>query len=227
MKAFAYALAAAALLPWSVSAIAADGQEELTTTLETVETPEEFKMQVQNIIDEVPGTGPLDEANVILDQILNMGKKIWAVIEANKPVANVRYDYATALPKGIDSAADLEGFSPLQYRSYRLSAKNLYGMTVYDIVYTVVHRYGGNVNGKGNYLDAVTILPQRVDVLWGYNVDFAVKRVSVANVGSRVNPVGSLGMELSIVIKTTLQHHEQHLLYEVRGDSAKVAQVYR
>jgi hypothetical protein len=39
----------------------------------------------------------LDSPELVLDLIINLGKKIWTLVEANKPVVNVATDSASAL----------------------------------------------------------------------------------------------------------------------------------
>ena len=116
-------------------------------------------------------------------------RRAWKLVEANRPLPGACGFYANALPKGMTSSDEMTGFSGFQYRSYRRFAKNLYGLTVYDISYTLLHRYGGTYHGKGHYLDSVTILPHRLEVAWGYKVSLSVKGLSPANVGTREDPV--------------------------------------
>lgn len=173
------------------------------------------------------GSMDLEELNVIFDQVVNFGKKVWALVADNKPVVNVKYMYANALPKGVRGAEDLDGFSPLQATSYRVYGQNLYGMTVYDLTYSVVHRYGGNYQGRGKYLENVAVVPTALDVMWGYNVEYNVEKVSVVNTGTRENPVGSILLETNFKVSTVLKSSEEHSVYDFRGDSATFTAVQR
>ena len=159
---------------------------------------------------------------VEINEIINIGQKIWKIIEANKPVLNVKFDYANALPKGIESSDELEGFSNIQMKSRRLYGKNLYGATVYDLTYTAVHRFGGSYEGHGQYLENVTILPQNIDVLWGYTVNLAVNRVSTVNVGTKSKPIASILMELDMDVSTVMKTSQVKKLIQFRGDSPEV-----
>lgn len=205
----------AAALSFAPAALAAD-EGDITMHVEKVDTPFETIMQLQNA-EPARFDGEID-----IGTIINLGKEIWAVIEKNQPVVNTSYDYATALPKGVTSAAELDGFSDLQYESWRMYGTNTYGMTVYDVTYTLVHQYGGSLGGKGQYLATVTVLPSNVSVLWGYKVDLAVKQISATNVGTAAAPVGSVAMELAFTVHTVIKHHESRVLYQFRGDKAEV-----
>ncbi len=162
---------------------------------------------------------------VIIDSLINLGKKVWALIESNKPVVNVNYMYANALPRGVRSSEDLDNFSDLQHASYRLHGENLYGITVYDLTYTLVHRYGGSYEGRGKYLENVAVVPSNLDVLWGYTVDYKVEKVSVVNTGTRENPVGSILLGTNFKVSTIIKSSETHSVYDFRGDRAKVIAV--
>ncbi len=159
---------------------------------------------------------------VDIEQIINIGKKVWEVIKENQPVVNIKYQYANALPQGVKGSESLERFSPLQYRSYRTYGENTFGMTVYDVTYTVVHRYGGSYEGRGQYLDTVTVLPSHVEAMWGYTVDFNVDKVSTVNIGTKADPIASLALELNFKVSTVIKKSEDHVVFEFRGDSPKV-----
>lgn len=199
--------------------------EGITHFVEEIKTPLEIRSQALRVQpwnsrrEDVEGE--IDRAHVILDKIINFGKKVWSVIESGRPVVNVRQQYANALPEGVRSD-ELEKFSPLQFRSYRRHGVNTYGVTVYDVTYTLVHRYGGQYQGRGAYLDNVTVLPQEVQVLWGYTLNFSVENVSTVNLGDRENPIASIAMETSFEVKTVLQELRLKNVYEFRGDEATV-----
>lgn len=200
-------------------------REEIETLSPVKETAQKLmsRRAEPKSTNENPGglTEELDLASVLLDKIINLGKKVWTVIENGRPVVKVESTYANALPSGV-RAEDLENFSPLQFKSYRQYGVNLYGATVYDVTYTVAHRFGGQYEGQGAYLESVTVLPQHVEVLWGYNVNLTVDRVSTVNLGSKENPVASIVMETALSVKTVLQDIRMKNLYEFRGDSAEV-----
>ena len=159
---------------------------------------------------------------VLIDQIINLGQKIWGIIEKNKPVVNIKYTFANAVPLGVKSTEELDRFSSVQAKSYRMHGTNLYGATVYDVTYTLVHRYGGQYKGKGQYLDAVTVYPHKMDVLWGYTVNFNVDRIATTNVGSAEAPVASILMDLNFTVSTVFKSSQFRQIFEYRGDSATV-----
>jgi hypothetical protein len=152
------------------------------------------------------------------NEIVNIGKRIWQVIEANKPVVNVSYLYANALPKGA-RAEDLDNFSDIQDKSFHAYGTNYLGMTVYDVVYTVVHRYNGSYKGRGKYLENVSVIPSHVQVAWGYTLDLDVTKTATVNVGTSSRPVASLALELTLKTHTVMKSDESRSLFQFRGDS--------
>lgn len=192
--------------------------------IEQVETPKDFdknlgKPMVHRSEIDIPAV------EVVFDQLVNLGKKVWALVENNKPAVNVNYMYANALPKGVRSSEELDSFSELQHVSYRVHGENLYGVTVYDLTYSLVHRYGGSYQGRGKFLENVAVVPSALEVSWGYTVNYNVEKVSVVNTGTRENPVGAVLLETNFKVSTVLKSLETHSVYDFRGDSAQVTAV--
>jgi len=198
--------------------------EGLTTFVEEVATPDSV-FRDQACAEPALPSDSVGEAAVVIDQIINLGKTVWSVIEKGKPVLESKYSYANALPKGVRSAGDLEGWSALQAKSYRVHAKNGFGITVYDVTYTLVHRYGGGYQGKGRYLDNVTVLPQHVSLMWGYTMNLDVNVTSTVNMGTRAEPISGMSLELLIKVSTVIKNTEIRGLYDFHGNSPKVLAV--
>ena len=191
-----------------------------------VETPSDAFATIDRL-NSMPEITPFDgedtdTADVIIEKFVNLGKKVWAVIQANQPVANARFSFANALPQGVTSSSDLENFSGIQSSSVRLWGTNLAGMTVYDVTLTAVHQYGGSYDGKGKYLETVSIIPSNLSVLWGYSVDYAVDGIATTNAGTKANPVAQMTLNAKFKVSSVLQKSERNTVYEFRGDSPTV-----
>jgi len=196
----------------------------LTIYTQEVATPASAIEQIE-ALDGSDYADDLGGALKDINEIINLGEKIWKIIEKNKPVLNVKYAYANAVPKVIKGPEELEGFSSMQYKSFRKFGKNGFGSTVFDVTYTLAHRYNGTYQGRGKFLDAVTVLPHKMDVLWGYTVNFNVNRISTANVGSEKEPVASVAMEMDFQVATVIKASQYRNLYEFRGDTARVTSI--
>lgn len=173
---------------------------------------------MDELFDTPPGGGGLDESLIVLDQIINFGKKIWAIVEANKPVVNYKTDRADAMPAGIQTWQNLETWNAPQAKVYRATYKNLFGMTVVDFAFRVLFTSGGSYKGKGQYLTHVTIVPANLNVAWGYNFDAQATIPSVVNNGTQAEPVAGMELLMNWTVKTVMKHHQSTMSFFVRGD---------
>lgn len=162
--------------------------------------------------------GDLSAANLVLDQIINIGKKVWDVIAANKPVANFQTDTANALPKGATGWETLAGWQVPASRLYRFTYQNGFGMDVVDFKFRVLYSFGGNVGGKGHYLANVTVVPADLSVDWGYTFNAQASVPAVLDAGTAADPVGAAQLLVSWKIDTVIKHEQSSESFDVRGD---------
>jgi hypothetical protein len=160
----------------------------------------------------------LDETQVVLDQFINMGKKIWSIIEANRPVVNVKTDIAHALPLGVQSWQQLATWQTPQAKAFRVVYKNLYGASVVDFTFRLHFTHGGSVNGKGAYLTHITVVPANLSVVWGYTFNAQTEIPSITNAGTHEAPVAGALIEIKWSVDTALKHQQNTASYYVRGD---------
>ncbi len=85
-----------------------------------------------------------------IGEIIRVGREIWQIVEANRPQVDVSNQCSSAVPRGIESWTDLEGWEAPRGTTYRLTAKNLHGMTMVDITYSVQRRTGGSYRDAQN-----------------------------------------------------------------------------
>lgn len=167
-----------------------------------------------------PNTPPSQDEGMILDRIINIAEKIWTIIEKNKPVVDVKSQYATAVPDGTSNWSQLDSWKPPRGTIYGLTAKNTYGVTVIDIRYQVLRTYGGQYKGKGRYLTAVTVEPLRVDVMWGYKLSMTAETPDsgLVNVGTKEDPIAGMLATLRWRISTTIKDSQGKGVYFLQGD---------
>lgn len=167
-----------------------------------------------------PDAGGGENPTVILDQIINIGQKIWKIIVDNKPVVDVKVQYATALPEGVKSWSQMAGWSRPKGTIYELTAKNAYGGQVIKLRYQVLRTAGGNYKGVGKYLTAVTVEPLLVEVAWGYHfsLDASVPDSTVVNVGTTESPIAAMMAQLGWRISTPIKDSQGKGLYYLQGD---------
>lgn len=207
----------------ATSAFAAN-EDQVFIHSEIVQTPSDAFSKIANlsIESQVSFDEPSTGAGLDYDAILNLGQQAWEVIKANAPVLTTAHTYANALPAGVRSGAELENFSGIQTKAVRIWATNIYGMTLYDITLMAVHQYNGSLDGKGKYLEAVSIVPLDVHVSWGYTVDVNVNSASTVNFGTKADPVAGIVLEASMKANSVLHASERRIVYEFHGDSPEV-----
>lgn len=145
----------------------------------------------------IPSTGDLR-----IDLILNLGAKLFKIIEANGPLITAKTKTANALPGGISCWNQLENWSMPRSETYRISYENVYGMTMVDLEYRLVYSYGGRIGNIGRYLSNATIQYKKLDAKWGMVVDANVEIPQVLNVGSRENPIAGMQITLNWAVSS-------------------------
>jgi hypothetical protein len=152
-----------------------------------------------------------------LDEIINIGKKIWAIVEAGAPVMNIETDVATALPAGVKSMSELTGWKEPVSKTYEMTITNNFDMEVIKFRYRVISVAGGTLNGKGHYIGYATVQPEDVYVMWGWSFDAHASAPVIFNTGSQARPVGSMNLLIEYNISTAFNKIRQSQSYFVSG----------
>jgi hypothetical protein len=174
-------------------------------TINSVEVYRVNNPELESIIElpKIP-LNPIDEVVMYVDGIIAIGKKVWPIIEAGRPVINTAGIQPTinVLPRldnGVTHAElyDMANWSAPKVVSYRVSYKNLFGNEVIGFTYTIYFQYGGNYQGVGKYITGLAVQASEVYAAWGFNFDASSELVNVANIGSALNPVASAIVRVS------------------------------
>ena len=161
--------------------------------------------------------GDIDAAGVIIDQIMNLGRKVWNIIALGKPVTNINFDVANALPKGVTCWRDLQNWSAPQSKVYAIQYKNGFGMNVIDFAFRVTFVPGGNYKGQGKYIANATVQPAHLTVQWGFNFDAAAEVPLVFNQGTSEDPIAALQLNIHWKTNTVVTHAEQTETFYLNG----------
>lgn len=148
-------------------------------------------------LSDFPSTG-----DVRIDMIINLGAKIFTLIKENAPLITTTSTSANALPMGVFCWNELEGWNIPRSDVYRITYKNAFGVNVVDFYARVIFSYGGQLDGVGRYLANATIQYKKLDVKVGYIFDASVEIPQVLNLGSAVNPVAGMQMNLNWSVTT-------------------------
>ena len=162
----------------------------------------------------------LNMTALALDQIINMGKKVWAIVEAGRPVVNIKTDSANALPSGLQNWNQLEGWQMPKSKLFRATYKNGYNIDVVDFTFRVIYTYGGSAKGQGLYLTNVTVVPASVNVLWGFNLDVTSTIPNVTNAGTSTAPLAAMEILVKWKIGTAVKYVEESKSLYLRGDGS-------
>jgi hypothetical protein len=185
------------------------------TLLEVKEEPDMNYVKLQE-------SPPKDLASVVvtIEKIVNIASKVWQIIKDNEPVVNINTKYATAYPEGVTSATQLASWSRPKSYVYGFYAENLYGSTTIDVKYKVTYTYNGAYKGKGKYLTAVTVVPEKAQVSWGYrfHMSASVPDSTIANVGTDAAPVAAMQLKLNWTMASALKQVDGTSVYYVEGD---------
>lgn len=211
----------------SESALRAMGDDPYftITSIEVFEVKDEYDLSQYEI-----GTGqtvkPTDEI-VVIDRIINLGKKIWKIVEENKPVVDVREDVASALPQGVQSWNELESWNMPQSKVYGVIYRNGFNKNIVKFYFRVIYTAGGTYESKGKYLSRVTVVPALLEVAWGYNVAVEGGVPAVANAGTKENPLAQAEILVRWNVKTVVKEARTTASFFVRGDGTFSRLSYR
>jgi hypothetical protein len=160
---------------------------------------------------------PLNEAELVIDKIINMGQKVWTLIAQGKPVVNFEKSTATALPQGVANWTQMQGWAGKSL-TQEMSAKNGFGSEVVKFTYKVIFLYDGNVGGKGKYIGYASIEPAEIKVGWGgYNFNAQASVPQVFNMGTSEDPVAGMQIQVKYSVDTIMKHQEFTDTYMING----------
>ena len=165
----------------------------------------------------------LGEIIMVVDKLIALGKKIWTIVDAGKPVVNMNMGSPiSVLPKtdGGDLAAfyDMDSWSMPMAKTYKVSFKNGFGSKVIGFDYTVNFQWGGKYNNKGAYLTGLNVQASNVSVSWGFKFDASSELVSIVNHGSKDDPVAGASLRVQYKAKTVLREINTSESFHVTGN---------
>lgn len=165
-----------------------------------------------------PQLAPPDSVLGEIGDIINVGKQLWPIIQANHPVVNITTDVANAIPAAARSLSDLDQWQGTRLGDYEASFENMLGMNVVTMKYQVTFQYGGQYERHGRYVANATVVPQSITVAWGYHFDAFVKTLPPANIGTRDEPVATLPLLYTWKITTPLIESDGTAHFDLQGN---------
>lgn len=219
----------ASLLLTSLASAAIAGQPDLQNDpalrIESVSVVEveALALPIENRV-ELPTTpgNPIGEITMIVDGLIALGKKIWPIIDAGRPVINNKLIPAISILPHLDNPAgvmtQMANWSVPVTRSYRVSFKNGFNSEVVGFTYTVYFQYNGNLNGVGKYVTSLKVQASQIYAAWGFNFDAVSELVGIANVGSAADPVASGIIQVAYTVRGLLNESRSAQSFYVDGN---------
>jgi hypothetical protein len=153
-------------------------------------------------------TNPIDEISIMIDGLIAIGKKIWPIIDAGRPVINNKLAPAVSILPALQSErgvlTEMSGWSIPKAQSFRVSYKNYFGMEVVGFTYTIMFQYNGSLKGVGKYITSLKIMASNIYTAWGFDFDANSELIGISNVGTDENPVASGIIGVSYAVRGKL-----------------------
>lgn len=153
--------------------------------------------------------------------IADLALRAWGIVQDNMAVLNVDKVNSRALPNIANTRWEaLTGWKPEHKIEYSFYIENLYGIKVVEMKYDLRLMYGGAVKGLGKYIASARVAPKFIDVLWGFDLDVAVREVAIQNLGTEKNPFAAITLDVSMTYGSILQKTSQTMTYRMDADGA-------
>ncbi|MCJ8278181.1 MAG: hypothetical protein MJK18_15175, partial [Bdellovibrionales bacterium] len=164
-----------------------------------------------------------EDRNLDINQLINLGKELWQIVKDGEPELNFQSQSATAFPAQAQCLFNLTSWSIPQSRTYRVSYKNGIGSEVISMTYKLIYTFGGQFDGRGNYLANVSIHPAQIYVGWGFKFDAQVHIQDILNIGSAESPEAGMQVALEWSVGNVLNKHQSQDIYFIQGSGPLTA----
>ena len=211
-------------LPFT-STIKADADKvDLEDPMYTISSISVTEVETPYVYRGLEDKATLGEIAIAIDKLIAIGKKVWAIIEKNKPVVSTDFAQAISVIPQVDGQNDpmttftmMSNWSIPRAKTYRVVYKNGFGMNVIQFDYTVMFQYGGQFDGKGNYLTGVTVFAGNIAVSWGFSFSAKSSLVNISNRGSMIDPVAGATLKIDYKSDTVVRSISSSQRFHVTG----------
>ena len=164
-----------------------------------------------------PINSTLDSAELIVDKVINIGQKIWNVVEKGKPVANYSSASANALPENATRWNQLENWNNPKSKVFSVVYKNAYGIEVIRFTYRIMLLYGGSAGGVGKYIGYANVEPLEMTTAYMYTFNAKAEVKAVYNMGTKQNPLAGMILNINWTVETVLKKSTMTYTYTLDG----------
>ncbi len=169
--------------------------------------------------NEFQNNGLLEElAGLDWNAMILVGQKVIELVKQGQAVVNIKRDTVSVMPMGVQNWQQLAGWQAPVTKVYNVKVTNYLGMDVVDLRLKVSGMWGGNVDGKGQYLANVMVVPVSTRVLWGWTLDLWTENREPVNNGTLEAPRAGLGFDIRYKATTMLNELSGTQDYFITGD---------
>lgn len=147
-----------------------------------------------------------------------VARAVWKIIEGNQASVNLSSQRLSILPVDARERDQVAGFKRPITRAFTVRLKNPYGMEVVKYNYSVSFSYGGNVNGRGRYIENLNVIHSEVKVMWGFNLEAEFVTGRIENHGTRSNPIAAIPAEVRWKVKNVLTNVRKSNAFWISGN---------
>lgn len=169
------------------------------------------------LLNATPVGRALNMADLIVDKVINIGTKIWTVVEKGRPVSSYTSAKANALPQNALRWEQLSNWQAPKSKVISVVYKNLYGMEVVRFTYRIVLLYGGTVDGVGRYIGYAAVEPLEMTTAYMYTFNAKASVEAVYNMGTSADPLAGMILNINWTIETVLKKSTVTHTYNLDG----------
>ena len=196
-------------------------------TVEVIDSSEEIAQREptqikKNYVELRPNT-EIGDVIAIAREIIAFGKEIYKIVEAGKPVINTAYAPISVLPLETKygreiNPMNLSNWKAPKFVKFKVTYKNGYNQQVVDFTYNINMSYGGKFDGKGAYITNAQIVPENINVVWGYTFNAKMSLVGLTNTGTDEEPIAGATLVLSYSVSTLIKEDRNNMTIFIGGD---------
>ncbi len=156
-------------------------------------------------------------------ELVALGEDIYKLVIKGKPTNTTSYTPISVVPKVAGAPVDpmdMENFRMPIKKTFRAIFKNLYRQVVVEYQYSVIFASGGSYDGRGAYITAAQIVPERVNTMFGYDFTATMKLGGIQNSGSKLSPVAGATLLMEYSVNTILKASTSVDTFYITGTGA-------
>lgn len=199
-------------------------------TIKKVDNPSDFVFLLsQNYLTDCSGL-EITSPNIILPQFKSQGRQVqqvaldligklfWKIIDESRAILNIKSQTVNVLPRGAKCWTDLDSWQPPTSHVYEVSYKNLMGFEVIKYKFRISYIYGGKYKNKGTYLANVSITPELINVLPGFELDSSALIKSAFNLNTTDDPLAGITFEVNWKAGSSIKKTYRSILFMLDGE---------